>query len=556
MLQTLRVKDLAIVENIRVEFDGGLNVLTGETGAGKSIVAGALGLVLGDRSDKNMIRAGEEKCGVEAAFHLAESSDIDAALEELGIDACEDGRLIIRRIVSASGTSRNLVNDCPTTVQALKRIGDLLVDMHGPHDHQSLLSQDFQIDLLDSFGHLWDTRSTYEEAYRRMIDLQNRRRELDGDDQDITRQIDMLSFQVKEIENADLAECDEEELQKEHSLVANAHQILQLADGIRNALTEAESSAFNSLVAAQNALGELSGIVTEAVEWRKEAESITVQIQELSGSLSSHVHGVDANPERLQWLEDRMALLHKLKRKYGSSVQEMLLSLDKARKQLEDLETRGERLAKIDAELTDARANTRAAGRKLAKQRQRVAKSLAEAITAELHDLGFSHGVFDVELRDAEPGPAGMDEVEFGFAPNVGEPMRALRAIASSGEISRVMLATKAVLAAHDRIPVLVFDEIDANVGGEMGNAIGSKLTTVARNHQVLCITHLPQVAVHGTTHFVVTKEVRDGRTCTDMRPVDSGERAEEVARMLGGRDLTTVTLKHAKEMLRTAESR
>ena len=550
MLETLRVKNLAIVENIQVDFGDGLNIITGETGAGKSIIVGALGLVLGERAAKDLIRTGEEKCGVEAAFQLREPGPMDTLLEELGVDPCDSGRLIVRRIVSSSGAGKNLVNDCPATLQSLKRIGNLLIDMHGPHDHQSLLSQDFQLDLLDSFGHLWELRDAYESAYLAMLEFQNRRRALEGDDEEVAREVDMLSFQVKEIEDADLTDADEEDLEREHAIVANAQKILELAGRIRDALTEGENSAFDALAFAQTTASELTDVLDEAGTWKKEAESAAIQAQELSDTINRSVQGIEGDPGRLQFLEDRMALIHKLKRKYGACVAEILQFLEKSQGRLQNLETRAQQLADVDAQIAETAKKVKVQGRKLGKARREAAERLAGAVTDELRGLGFSHGVFSVGLQESEPQPSGTDVVEFGVAPNVGESMRPLRAIASSGEISRVMLATKAVLAAHDRIPVMVFDEIDANVGGEMGQAVGAKLAAVAANHQVLCITHLPQVAVHGATHFVVLKEVKEGRTRTLIQRVKGKERVEEVARMLGGKDLTSVTLKHAREML------
>jgi len=490
MLTTLRVKNLAIVDNVYVELGAGLNVITGETGAGKSIMADALALVLGDRADRSMIRAGETQCGVDASFSLPDPATVNAVLEEMGLEPCEGNTLIVRRIITASGAGKNLVNDCPTTVQTLKRIGTLLVDMHGPHDHQSLLNPDFQLDILDAYGHLAKPREAYAAVYRHLLDLQQQRAELDGDDQAVAQQIDMLSFQVKELKDADLTEKDEGDLQSEHTRVANAGRIIELADAVRNALMEDDTSAFNALAFARRTLPELANLVEEGAAWRDELESVTVQVQELSNTIAGFVQSIDADPERLVWLEDRMALLQKLKRKYGRNVAEMLAFLDQAEQRLTDLESRGERLTKLDSEIAASRKQVTAAGEVLRKARRKCATALGEAITEHLHDLGFLHGEFKVAVEPVEDfGPAGIDAVDFGFAPNVGEPMRPLKAIASSGEISRVMLAVKAVLAKHDRIPVLVFDEIDANVGGEMGNAIGSKLTTVAREHQVICIT-------------------------------------------------------------------
>ena len=551
MLRSLRVKNLAIVENIRIGFDRGLNVITGETGAGKSVLIGALGLILGERADKALIRSGENECVVDASFELADPSDIDSVLDELGIDPCDQGNLIVRRIVAASGAGRVIVNDCPATVQALKKIGDLLVDMHGPHDHQSLLSRSFQLDLLDSFGHLWKRRAAYETVHEAMRTLQAQLHELDGDDENVAQQIDLLDFQVKEIEAANVDTLDEDALEQEHTVQANAQEILAVAGAIQAALTEGEQPAFDPLAFAQNRLSELARILPEAEEWRTEAASIAVQVQELSASIDRRVAGIEADAEQLQMLEDQKAMLHKLKRKYGGSLEAIREFHAQAAAKLDALSSRGERIAALQAQAQEVDGKLRAAGRKLSSERRSAADGLAKAITGELRDMGFPHGRFDVALQPGEPDPTGMDEIEFGFAPNVGEAMRPLRLIASSGEISRVMLATKAVLASHDRIPVLVFDEIDANVGGEMGNAVGEKLATVAGHHQVLCITHLPQVAVHGTTHLMVEKQVRKDRTHVTVGQVEGESRTEEVARMLGGRDLTSVTLKHAREMIR-----
>jgi DNA repair protein RecN (Recombination protein N) len=548
MLQSLRIRNLAIVEDVSVEFGDGLNVVTGETGAGKSVIVGALNLLLGERADKSLIRTGAEQCSVEAAFAVP----APVALEELGIPD-NDGQLIIRRQFTAAGTGKCFINDSPATVQALKRIGDTLVDMHGPHDHQSLLSREFQLDLLDAFGHL--NTAPYRDAYRHWLDLQQERAALDADGGDPTQQIEFLSFQVKEIEAAQLEGLDEQELVREHTCCANAQRILELTDAITRALSEDESSAFTTLAQTQKLLADLAGIVPEAAAWKQEAAGLALQAQELAASITGFAQKIDADPQRLQQLDDRLSLLHKLKRKYGPGVADILAALQQARERLDFLSTRGERAAKLDAEIKTAAGTVTKLGADLTGQRRTVAKKLAVAITKELHGLGFGHGAFAVTLTvAAAPGPSGADEIEFAFAPNVGEPARPLRMIASSGEMSRVMLATKVVLAEHDKIPVLVFDEIDANVGGEMGNAIGEKLCAVAAGHQVICITHLPQVAVQGNSHFVVTKSVREQRTTASIQPVANTVRAEEIARMLGGRDLTSVTLKHAKEMLAKAK--
>lgn len=551
MLQTLRVRNLALVEDVAVEFQPGLNVITGETGAGKSVLIGALGLLLGDRADRSLIRSGADQCVAEAQFVLGDPSAVDAVLEEMGLPPCENGQLVVRRTLTSAGASRNLVNDSATTIQTLKRLGELLVDMHGPYDHQSLLNTDFQLDVLDAFGHLWEPRETYEKAYGRWRELVAQRKEWEGtSDQDVQQQIELLTYQKKEIEDAAPVEGEDEAVVREQTEVANAQRIMQLADGVRGALVDGDQSAFAGIAAAQKALNELAGVLEEARQWREEARLVAVQVQDLAESIDRRVRHIEADPRRLEWLEERMGIYHRLKRKYGATIPDILARLERIREQLRGLETRGQRLAEIDTGIAEGFRQVERSGAALGKTRRQVASRLGKAITSELRDLGFAHGVFAVVLEAHEPSASGLDGIEFTFAPNAGEPPRPLRAIASSGEISRVMLAIKSVLASHDRIPVLVFDEIDANVGGVMGNAIGRKLEVAAQHHQVLCITHLPQVAVHGNAQYAVIKEVVEKRTRTRIVPVDGEARVEEIARMLGGRDLTSVTLKHAREML------
>ena len=554
MLEALKISNLAIVEDVEVSFGDGLNVVTGETGAGKSVMVGALGLVLGERADKSMIRAGSEKCSVEATFHFSSPTTINNILEAMGVETCSDGILLIRRMISTSGAGKNVVNDCPVTVQGLKQIGDALVDMHGPHDHQSLLNPEFQLNLLDAFGHLEKERSAYGKTYKELTDLRDRLQELDCDDREVEQQIDMLEYQVKEIKDAKRTVGEDADIEQEHVTVANAQQLLELGSSIQAALSGEEGSAFDAAVRARQDLEQMAGIIDRAKEWRDEAESIVVQIQSLAGSIEGEVKSVETNPERLQWIEDRMALVRTLKRKYGSTLEDILEHLQKSTVRLDDLKSRGERIDEIKAEINKVNAKVMASGGTLGDARRKAATKLGEAVTVELRTLGFPHGVLSVEVSDVDPVLSGINAIDFGFAPNVGEPMRSLKAIASSGEISRVMLAIKAVLAEHDSIPILVFDEIDANVGGEMGNAIGEKLAAVAQSHQVLCITHLPQVAAHGKIHLVVDKSVKGERTHVSIEPVEGEQRTEEVARMLGGKDLTSVILKHADELLATTK--
>ncbi len=550
MLRTLKIKNLALVDDVQVGFNDGLNVITGETGAGKSLLMGALRLLLGERADKSMIRTGEASCSVHAEFGLSDSTLVDAVLADVGLEPCDGGLLIIRRIITET-SNKTLVNDEAVTLQVLKRLGEVLVDMHGPYDHQSLLDQGVQRDILDAFGQLDAAKVSYRSEYSQYRDLQKKIDALNADnEEDLERQIEFLDYRVNEIEKAQLSIEEEDEVAEEHGMIANSQQVLELANGVVNALTEAEGCAFDGLVAAQQCLNRLIKMMPEAQEWHDELESAVTSVQDIVRSIENSAEGIDASAERMQWLDDRLTTYQTLKRKYGATIEEVLDNCVKWKEQLDELRGRDKKRDALRIEQDELRKTMEKAGMELRKQRENVADHLSECITRELVDIGFEHGFFDVQIRPTEPGPSGMDEIEFGFAPNAGEDMRPLRMIASSGEISRVMLATKSVLAKQDRIPVLVFDEIDANVGGEIGGAVGRKLAQVAQNHQLICITHLPQVAACGTTHLAVSKKVEDGRTYTEVELLDFESRPDEIARMLGGKDSTGVTLQHAREML------
>ena len=548
-LTCLTVKNLALVRQADIEFEAGLNVVTGETGAGKSVLIGALKLLTGERADKSLVRHGENQCSAEAEFELTEPATIDALLESHGVDPCEDGRLILRRVVKAAGGGQARVNHCTVTLALLKQIGELLVDMHGPYDHQSLLRTETQLGLLDAYGKTSKELAAYRDLFRDGQALRARRAELDRDADSVSEQIDVLTFRIREMKDGELREDEEDRINAEHALVANAQTLGEAGSAAAGTL---EGDAFEAMVRVRRALDDLGDKLPAAEAWRKEAESITISIRELGADLRSVLDRVDTDPARLQWLEDRLATYRSLKRKYGPGTSDVLAHLAEAQQRLHDLEHRDEQIQALDAEIAALTKRLEAAGGKLGAKRRRAAAKLAAAITEHLGDLGFENGRFEIGLESCEPRADGMDGIDFGFAPNVGEAMRPLKAIASSGEIARVMLACKAVLAEHDAVPLLVFDEIDANVGGEMGRSIGGKMTEVARHHQVVAITHLPQVAVHGGHHLRVEKVVEGERTITQVDALEGEDRLEEIARMLGDRE-AAATRAHAAELLASA---
>lgn len=552
MLTRLSVRNLAIVESADVEFGGGLTVITGETGAGKSVLMGALELVLGARADASTVRDGAKEARIEAEF--AVPGVVDAFLDAAGLPPCEDGVLLVRRAISATGGGRVHVNDAATTVQTLRALGKLLVDVHGPNDHQSLLEEGFQRGVLDAHGRL-DT-SAYAAAWARLADLRAQRADLQGDDADVAETCERLRYAVDELDAAQLTPEDDDELPARHAAAAHAAEILDCANAATAALSEADDSAAAALVGAGARVREMARFHEAAGAWGETIERLTVEVQELAQEIADSASRLDADPEALQALDDRLSLVQRLKRKYACPDVAALLALrDERARRLADLEGRGARLAALEDEIAAAEAAVRAAGAKLTAARTKAAARLARAVTKELHGLGFLRAGFDVSLAPHAPDATGCDAVDFLFAPNPGEAARPLREIASTGEIARVMLAVKTVVAEHDAIPVLVFDEIDSNIGGEVGRAVGEKLRAVARHHQVIAITHLPQSAVYGARHLAVAKAVSGGRTRSTIQPLEGEARVAEIARMLGGTSLTSVVEQHARELLSRAQA-
>jgi DNA repair protein RecN (Recombination protein N) len=558
MLSMLKVRNLALVESADVAFGPGLNIVSGETGAGKSVLIGALYLLLGERADTGAVRSGAAQCTVEAAFSLEPGGPleaVDAILEETGLPPCEDGTLVIRRTVKAAGGGQAWVNDTPATAGFLRRIGASLVDLHGPHDHQLLFHPAEQLAILDAYARDAAERDAYAAVWSRRAALLEKKAALEAaGGPDAAAQADWLASQVKEIEEAALEEGEEESVRDEQRTAGNAQRILELGQLVTQTLSEGDGCILQLLVPARKALDELARLMPAAEGWPAELKPLADGLAALSVGIQRELSSVEADPARLEWLDRRLGEYERLKRKYGPTLADVRRTLADAKTRLDEIENRGARLEALSRELAATDADLQKAGAALRKKRLAAAAKLAPAIRGELRAIGFANAAFAIPV---EPAPApqadGLDATDFGFAPNEGEPMRPLRAIASSGEISRVMLAVKAVLAAADRVGTLVFDEIDANIGGETAPAVGRKLAQVARGRQVIAITHLPAVAACGAIQFAVRKDVEDGRTRTHVRLLSDEDRVDEIARMLGGRDITTVSLRHARELLRNS---
>ena len=534
MLTLLKIRNLALVDELVWELGPGLIGVTGETGAGKSVIVGALKLVLGERAEKSLIRTGEETCSVEAVFELGNPHEINAILEDGGLDRCDGTQLIVRRVIGQN-VNRQFVNDSPVTLHLLKRIGEHLVDLHGPHDHQSLLSTERQLAMLDAYAGAEPAHAAYRELHRAWRCKATELEELRHAENASEQEIELLRHQLQEIDTANLKPEDEQGLDDRWRRASNASRLLETSAAAVAALS-GEDGALNRLAEVQRLVRDLEKLDPSIRDKTALLEAAVIELQDLEGDLTDYAEELDINPAEAAALEERVNLLESLKRKYGPSLTDVLARREKAADRLDTIENRGEKLESLAKELAAYRASLDAAGKTLSSLRRKAAPKLAKEISSQLKDLGFKQASFEAPLVAlADPGPQGFEGVEFQFGPNPGEPLLPLRQIASSGEISRVMLAVKSALADQDDTPLMVFDEIDANVGGEIARAVGRKMAALGTRHQVVAITHFPQVAATASLHFVVEKEVSGGRTRSRLFPVHGETRIQELVRMLGG---------------------
>jgi DNA repair protein RecN (Recombination protein N) len=546
-----------------VELQPGLNVITGETGAGKSILIGALNLVLGERADRTLIRSGSDHCSVEALFDISRlQAPLKLFLEESGLESCEDNQLLLKRSFTNAGANRQFINGSPTTLPILSALGQWLVDIHGPHDHQSLLHPARQLAILDAFGNLEKPREAFAALVRRRRALETEKAGLIVDEKTYIQQLDLLRFQANEISAARLRVEEELQLVQDYQRASNATKLLELSQSALGRLSEDDNSLLSQAGIMGRTLQELHRIDSRTEGFLKLHEQAMGVLRELQTELSHYTDRLEINPGRLHELEERLNLLQSLKRKYGSTLADVIAFGDVAARKLRSLEQRDVELSRLNAEMQKLDEEIWHAGQDLSARRRKLIPQLNKAVMKQLNALGFDRSHFDVQIssdaanadRPSAISLNGLDAIEFQFAPNAGEPARPLRAIASSGEMARVMLALKTVLAAEDEVPVLVFDEVDANVGGETANAVGDRMRQIARQRQVLCITHLPQVAAHASAHYVVTKHLKNGRTISEIAFLEEKERVTEMARMLGGQ--TEAARKHAAALLKPQASR
>ncbi len=570
MLKKLTVKDYALIDSLEVEFAPGLNILTGETGAGKSILIGALGLVLGERADSDSVRSGAKAAVVEAEFVLDKNKDLLEVFAELEMDW--SGDLLVRREVASTGKSRAFVNDSPVTLSNLKRIGDAILDMHGQHEHQSLLYEERHLDYLDGFAQTWPDRTSVSEFYQQYNRTRSELEALRSKEQLTREKLDLYNFQIKEIESAGLAEGEEEFLDAERTVLENSEKLFSLASAGYQLLYQQDGSITEQFSALERTVEEVSGIDSRMEPTLKSVSSVNDQIEEIARDLRKYRDGISFDPQRLEEIRNRLDLIRSLKKKYSSkelTIAAVLAHYDRIKAEVDSVEHGEENIKKLEAELEAKRRELEKACITLSEKRQIAAKKMAKDVVAQLKDLGMEKAAFKVEVAQVEEieGPVqhdkkrlktdstGIDAVRFLISPNPGEELKPLAKIASGGEISRVMLAVKTILSQADAVPVLVFDEIDAGIGGRIAEAVGLKLKEISSARQVLCITHLPQIASLGSSHYQVSKEEKSGRTITSVVRLNQQQRVDELARMLAGSKITETTLKHAREMMKSASA-
>ncbi len=569
MLETLTISNYAIIDQLRLELTAGLTAITGETGAGKSILLGALKLALGERAASEALRQGASRALVEAEFGELDGGTCTWLDENGLLDDDQPSRAILRRELTAGGNSRSFINGRAVPLNQLREVGERLVDIHAQNEHTTLFSPGTQLSLLDSFGGHEDVLPQYRAAYKALTDVERRLVALSTDRAETERRKDFLRFQVEEIAKAALAEGEEETLEAERRRLVNAERLGAACATAADLLYEGERTenpAGSLIAAAAKALEEVAALDPAQEDLLARAGELRFAAEDLAARIRDYMATVSVDPERLAFVEERLHLIRALKRKYGASIAEILAMHDSLHSEYLSLQNRDEELARATEERVVAAHAALAAAAVLTARRRKAAQKFDRMVQAEMRELELQKAVFEVRVDpgpadaqrqgDGGPGetavlgPDGADHVEFLVSTNPGEPPRPLRKVASGGEIARIMLAIKSVLSGRDGIPTLVFDEIDVGISGEAATRVGEKLSTLARSHQVLCITHLPQIAARGDSHLEVQKQVSQGRTRTAVRSIGECDRAEAVARMLSGRDVDKESLRFAQKLL------
>ena len=567
MLTRLSIRNIVLIEALDLEFGRGLGVLTGETGAGKSILLGALKLLLGDRASTEALRTGAKKAVVEGVFDSADEGRLPQILEDHEIDPSEGGLLIIRREISARG-SRAFINDTPATLDVLREVASNTIDLHGQHEHQSLLRTETHVELLDNFGGLGGLVGTYRQAYREVAALAAERADLVRREKELQKQKELYEFQIQEIDQAALQPDEADVLEAERRILENAEQLYEATADLYAQISESDDALYDRVVLVRNQLQDLARIDSTFEATLSDVRSAEIALKEATQFLQGYNAEIEFNPERLDEIRERLQEIDLLERKYGGTVEAVLAYRAEIGATYDLAKDFEGAIARLDDKIEGAQGRLSQAAYRLSQKRHEVAQRIEAAVGVELATLGMPHARFEVRFRyqdDADGWvhlpegnrqrrvtafPAGADLVEFHLSANLGEDPKPLVKVASGGEVSRIMLALKAILAKSERLPILVFDEIDTGISGPIARRAGESMHRLAQFHQIIAITHLPQIASLGDVHFEVEKTIEDGRTHTHIRRLDEAERAEAVATLLAGTDVSEAALQSARELI------
>jgi len=552
MLQELVIKNLAIIDSLTITFKEGLNVLTGETGAGKSIIVDSLGLALGQRASSDMIKHGADEGSIQALFEVKEIK----ALEELFPTVTfttkvePDNTIILRRTLNTQGRNRAYINDTLVNLSTLELIGKSLVDIHSQQEHQSLLNKEIQLDLLDAYGDLKSLKDHYRTVFGEVSNLRTELQRLQEATRLRTQRLDLLRFQINEIKQAKLLPDEEELLRQEYMILKNSARLSEAVRSAFEGIYGGDNSSIVQISKSLQKLRELSNIdpgLKPVVDLLSEAKPL---LDEASQELLKIKEKYELDPRRLDFVNERLDLIDRLKKKYGNSIEEILQYLQKAEEEAQDLEGSEEKITELEKRLKEKEAHLIELGKELSKKRKAIASKIEEAITKELKEVGFDKALFRASLQELNmPARDGIDHLEFEFSANPGEPPKPLSKVASGGELSRLMLCLKVILAEVDKVPVLIFDEVDAGIGGITAQKVAQRLKKLSRHRQVICITHLPQIASAADHHIKVEKIQKKDRVSVVVKALSEEERQEEIARMLSGK-ITDASLRHAKELI------
>ncbi len=567
MIRQLNIRNFALAENLKITFRDGLNILTGETGAGKSILVNAIGAVLGERVYTEVVRTGFDKAVVEAAFDISESEEIKALLEEKGLECSDD--LLLRREISTKSSSRAFVNDSQVTVATLSSIGNLLMDIHGQHEHQTLLRKETHRPFLDAFARLGTALERLSTAYETATDSGKALRKLRQQQSELEEKHELFSFQNKEIEEAALEEGEEENLVAERKLLSNSEKIFSLTSQLTQIFSEDEVNLLQLSGEATQALESIGEYTTELGKLFEEFKGARIVLEEAARQVESFQNSLEFNPERLETVESRLNQISQLKKKYGASIAEVLAYQQEIQASLRLKENYDDEIVRLEKQFEADVATYCQEAERVSAARGKAASKMQGLVQEQLEKLGMSRMRFEARLSRQEDANGlyrkaghtyfadenGFDMIEFFISPNPGEDYRPLVKIASGGEISRIMLALKTILAEIDKVPSLLFDEIDAGISGRIAQAVGQSIHFLSNSHQIICITHLPQIASYGTSHYSVEKYVEGERTFTRIHPLDEEQRVVEVARLMAGANISDTVLQSARQLIAEGRS-